>query len=161
MSSYVSNRGIRAFFMLLAVAVFPASSHAEAPVSRLVESRVGRYLLTETSQGRALYDGVGDARTRGSLADNRPTSSGAGHGCTSWVCTAPVGAGGEPLLEVAGSLPGWNVHTNPGWWSNFLVTSSPVEKVPVAVFWTEDSLRTALTKVRPGREFIRWEFSPH
>ncbi len=105
------------------------------------------------------YDGAGSGQTRGRLDDNRPLR-GEQHNCTSWMATAPVGPRGEPLFELVGSRSGWNIHTNPGWWSNFLMVSSPVERVPMAVFWTQQSLAEASHAVRPGRHF-EWDFGTH
>jgi hypothetical protein len=107
-------------------------------------------------------DGIASGRTRGRIDDNRRgfLAEGYGHNCTSWVCTAPVGAQGEPLLGLAGARTAQEVHTNPGWWSQYLTGAAPAARVPVAVYFAgPETMGRALERIQPGRHFPHWNFN--
>jgi hypothetical protein len=107
-------------------------------------------------------EGVASGRTQGTLRDNRPVSSRAGHNCTSWMCTARIGDSDERLLELAGARVRQEVHTNPGWWLYYLTGAGESSRIPfVAVWENERTLSTMARSVRTGQDFPRWEFNPH
>tara|TARA_Y100000780_G_C13695863_1_gene422217 strand:+ start:32732 stop:35059 length:2328 start_codon:yes stop_codon:yes gene_type:complete len=116
------------------------------------------------------YGGV-DGPTGGKLDMNRPGSfnsesgvfsptSGEGHNCTSWICTAPIGDNGESLHDLAGAPRAHRVHTNPGWWSMWLANYGKRERVPFAVMFTDDSLEQ-VTETIENNGLRGWRFDPH
>jgi hypothetical protein len=115
----------------------------------------------ENKLGSANYLGVASGKTKGSLRDNRPMDAAAeGHNCTSWMCLAPIGYNRKTLLELAGSKPSEEVHTNPGWWTNYLTGKAPRERSPMAVYWSPEDLQTTLARVKSGEGF-KWDFGLH
>src|SRR5690606_16503596 len=89
--------------------------------------------------GNNSYDGVTSGRTNRKLRDNQPCfPSREQHNCTSWIATAPIGKGEKALLTLVGAKLRNEVHTNPGWWTNYLATGAPENRVPVIVYWTQN-----------------------
>jgi hypothetical protein len=117
---------------------------------------------TQRVVGPANYNGVPDGRTNGTLRDNRPVDPGVGHNCTSWVCTSRIGGQQERLVELTGATVGLEVHTNPGWWSNYLTGGAPAGRIPFVAHWNaESSLSSLKAQVRSGQEFPAWNFDLH
>lgn len=140
----------------------------------------GRRTLGSTS-----YQGV-DGETVGMLNDNRPGSmtptppnrfqriinrvlnreegtfraSGEGHNCTSWMCTAPIGDGGEALHDLAGAPRSHRIHTNPGWWTMWLVNYGKRDRMPFAFYFTDESVDEAVEAINTAGH-LPWNFSTH
>lgn len=108
--------------------------------------------------GDPSYAGATSGLTRAELHDNRPLDPKEQHNCTSWICTAPIGARGEAYLELTGAERAKEVHTNPGWWLNHLLSRAPSERVPLAVLWSQKKLPAALRGVAPGK-VLNWDFN--
>jgi hypothetical protein len=135
------------------------------------QARLLEYLknMRQSTLGVGVFsmDGARSGNTRGSLRDNTTTNSifynYEGHNCTSWICTAPIGEQGQPLLSLAGATPAEEVHTNPGWWSQYLTGAAPPERVPAVAYWSGDdeSLTQVLGRVRRGTQFPYWNFAAH
>lgn len=126
--------------------------------------RLRKYVDNGVNDGDKLlgdsgYNGV-TGNTRNSLTNNRPTSSSQSHNCTSWLCTAPIGDGGEAVHNIAGAPRTHNIHTNPGWWTSWLANYAPRERVPFVFYFTEDSMAQATQKVS-GAQTFDWNFSTH
>lgn len=135
--------------------------------------------------GESGYDGVTDASV-GMLNDNRPghvtpppqnrfqrvinrvlnreqttyVPNGQSHNCTSWLCTAPIGDNGEAIHDLANAPRSYNIHTNPGWWTMWLVNHGPREKMPFAFFFTDEGLEEATQRINQTGHF-EWDFSIH
>ncbi len=135
--------------------------------------------------GPSGYDGVTD-ETVGMLNDNRPghvtpeptnrfqrivnrvlnrenstyVSNNQSHNCTSWLCTAPIGDSGEAILDLAGASRSYNIHTNPGWWTMWLVNHGPRQKTPFVFFFTDESVEAATQRINQTGHF-EWDFSTH
>jgi len=107
------------------------------------------------------YDGSGLNSTNGKLTDNRVKDSNSGHNCTSWICTAPIGQKKTTLFEIAGAKKSDEVHTNPGWWSNWLAAVTPVDRSPFAVYMTNEPLSDALKDRLTAQKNFNWDFDPH
>jgi hypothetical protein len=106
--------------------------------------------------------GVASGRTEGTLRDNRPTSSSAGHNCTSWMCTSRIGDGDERLLELSGARVRQEVHTNPGWWVSYLTGAGDASRVPFVAVWDADkSVSTMTRSIQSGQNFPAWDFGRH
>ncbi len=113
------------------------------------------------------YAGV-DGPTVGKIDDNRPgelvegtlINSGEGHNCTSWLCTAPVGDSGQAIHDLAGAPRSHRVHTNPGWWSMWLINYGKRERVPFVVYFTENSM-DSVTQTINSNGLKGWSFDPH
>lgn len=124
-------------------------------------ARLARYADRAASDpgvvGRFGINGVVSGETEGQLHANRGVR--ALHNCVSWICTAPIGERGAPLLALAGAKAEWQVHTNPGWWTNFLVAGAEPSRIPLVLYWTNEPLEAALTRIRPGADFIPWDFA--
>lgn len=121
-----------------------------------------RLYLQNIRQNRARTIGgfsmAGQQLTTGKLAQNLPLSG--GHNCSSWIATAPVGAGGEPLLEILGGSRELEVGTNPGWWASWLSAAGSMERIPFLLHWTPQPLAKALAEIIPGERFL-WDFNRH
>lgn len=140
---------------------------------------------TSSTLGSFSYSGV-ERETVGMLNDNRPgvvnpnppnrfqrivnrvlnrndgtfTPSGEGHNCTSWVCTAPIGDTGEAIHDIAGAPRSHRIHTNPGWWTMWLVNYGKRERMPFAFYFTDETLEQAQEAI--GRDGLtNWNFSVH
>jgi hypothetical protein len=109
--------------------------------------------------GSSGYDGV-NGPTNNTLTNNRPTSRGESHNCTSWICTSPIGNADEALHDLVRAPRSHRVHTNPGWWSSWLMNYSPRERVPFAVYMTNDSLDSAISS-RIRSNTLNWNFGVH
>lgn len=152
--------------------------------------RLRLYVENGVNDGRATlgstsYQGV-DGETVGMLNDNRPgrinpqpqnrfqriinrvlnredgsyAATGEGHNCTSWMCTAPIGDTGEALHDLAGAPRSHRIHTNPGWWSMWLVNYGKRDRMPFAFYFTDESIQeTVETVERNG--FLPWGFGTH
>tara|TARA_R110000868_G_scaffold32343_3_gene117647 strand:+ start:7954 stop:10236 length:2283 start_codon:yes stop_codon:yes gene_type:complete len=126
--------------------------------------RLRKYVDNGVNDGDKLlgdsgYQGVtGD--TRNTLSNNRPTSASESHNCTSWLCTAPIGDGGEAIHDLAGAPRSHNIHTNPGWWTSWLANYAPRERIPFVFYFTNDSMESATQKVSGGQTF-NWDFDTH
>jgi len=113
------------------------------------------------------YYGV-DGPTVGRLDNNRPgsqdgdtfTRSEERHNCTSWICTAPVGDSGQALHDLAGAPRSHQVHTNPGWWSMWLINYGRRERVPFAVLFTDKNLNQIDSMIE-NKSLKDWDFTPH
>ncbi len=113
------------------------------------------------------YSGV-DGATGGRLDGNRPgefdgdnfSPSNEGHNCTSWLCTAPVGDSGQSIHDIAGAPRSHRVHTNPGWWSMWVVNYGRRERVPFAVMFTEKPL-DEVSETIAENGLKGWRFDPH
>lgn len=131
------------------------------------------------------YQGV-ERETVGMLNDNRPgavnpnppnrfqqminrvlnrddgtfTPSGEAHNCTSWVCTAPIGDTGEAIHDIAGAPRSHRVHTNPGWWTMWLVNYGKRDRMPFAFYFTDESLQDATQKISQEGK-LEWNFATH
>lgn len=133
------------------------------------ELKLARYVDNATANpgdvlGRFGYNGVADGATRKKLTDNRAirADDGVGHNCTSWLATAPVGEKGAPLLSLVGAKIKDEVHTNPGWWSSYLMGAAPTERVPFGIFWIgETPIAAKIAELRAARGKVTWEFDPH
>ncbi|MEN9724083.1 MAG: hypothetical protein RJB38_2069 [Pseudomonadota bacterium] len=123
--------------------------------------RLRSYVANVNSNAREVvglnsYQGASDVR--GTLSDNRPLTG--GHNCTSWICTSPIGEEGETLYQLTGATREIEVHTNPGWWTNWLTTGAKADRVPAVFFWTNRPLDQALANRVQGGKF-RWDFARH
>jgi len=113
--------------------------------------------------GPSNYQGAADGKTAGKLRNNRPTGRG-GHNCTSWMCTAPVAYNEAPLMTLVGAGdPANEVHTNPGWWSNWLTGGAPGDRVPFVAYWNSNQPLEQITaqEVKEGQPFRDWNFALH
>lgn len=108
--------------------------------------------------GPSGYDGV-DGRTRGTLTDNRPVGQ-ENHNCTSWICTSPIGNADEALHDLVRAPRSHRVHTNPGWWSMWLMNYAPRERVPFAVLMGNESLEDIISR-RLQDNILNWNFGAH
>lgn len=129
--------------------------------------RLRQYIQNGTDDGNRLlgnsgYNGVTDA-SEGTLTNNRPTVSGQSHNCTSWLCMAPIGDGGEAIHDIAGAPRSHNIHTNPGWWSAWLANYATRERVPFVVRFTHESIDDAVQKATDatGSAPYNWRFGEH
>lgn len=107
------------------------------------------------------YDGSGLRDTNGSLSNNRVKGDSSGHNCTSWICTAPVGQKKTTIYQLAGAKKTDEIHTNPGWWSNWLTAAAPEERSPFAVYMTNGSLEDALKNRLDSKKNFDWDFDLH
>lgn len=83
-----------------------------------------------------------------------------GHNCSSWIALAPIGAGGEALMELLGGDRALEVGTNPGWWTNWLAATAPAARIPQVLHWTPLPLSEALATIPSGKNFA-WDFNRH
>jgi len=105
--------------------------------------------------GGFVYEGVAKRIRRPTLTANRPTSG--GHNCTSWVCTAPIGADGQTIHELSGATAQQEMHTNPGWWTSWLSSGAKPERVPAVVYFTKEPLESDVAaRIVKGK--MRWDF---
>jgi hypothetical protein len=95
--------------------------------------------------------------TVGRLDDNRPSPGGINHNCVSWICTAPVGARGEPIYELAGATKSQEVHTNPGWWSSWLAAGANQSRSPMLVLFSDKPLAEVIAERLPNNQ-LNWDF---
>jgi hypothetical protein len=142
------------------------NSYRLEPVIQLTrgeEQKLAQYFrnATDNSQktlGDFEYDGT--YNTRGSLKNNKCRGR-AGHNCTTWISTAPIGPDQQKLLELVGGTVKQDIGANPGWWSGFLNTKAKKSRVPFSVFFSANTnLKDTLKKVPDGGELV-WDFSPH
>jgi hypothetical protein len=109
--------------------------------------------------GSNSYSGA-RGETKRKLDDNKPLTSGEGHNCTSWICTAPIGKDAQTLHELTGATRDQEMHTNPGWWSNWVAAGAKPERVPAIVYWTDKPLAgIESTKIKDG--LFQWNFARH
>lgn len=135
--------------------------------------RFREYMENGTTNGRELlgssgYDGV-KGSTGGRLNNNRAgqfdadgnfTASRESHNCTSWLCTAPVGDNGEAIHDLAGAPRSYEVHTNPGWWTMWLVNYGKKKRSPFAVYYSDESLDSLERTIRE-KGHLDWDFDVH
>jgi len=143
---------------------------------------------TENSQktiGGFGYQGV-ERETVGMLNDNRPgsvnpnppnrfqqiinrvlnrgdgtyTPTGEAHNCTSWLCTAPIGDNGEAIHDLAGAPRSHRIHTNPGWWTSWLVNYGKRDRMPFAFYFTDEGLEEATSSIGQAGK-LDWNFDTH
>ncbi|GAB4010939.1 MAG: hypothetical protein Fur0010_04460 [Bdellovibrio sp.] len=109
------------------------------------------------------YDGSGQLATNATLTNNRlrTNDSYRGHNCTSWICTAPIGQKKKTMYELAGATKRNDVHTNPGWWSNWLTAVTGQERSPFAVYMTNEPLKDALSQRLNTKKVFNWDFDRH
>jgi hypothetical protein len=107
--------------------------------------------------GSRSYNGP-EGDFRGTLDKNIPAKG--GHNCTSWICTAPIGDNGEKLHQLVGASQRQDVHRNPGWWSSWLAAATPDDRVPMLIYWTNDTIDQAL-KRRMKNDTFQWDFDRH
>ncbi len=52
------------------------------------------------------------------------------------------------------------VYTNPGWWTNWISAGAKMEKEPIIVLWSTESMEESLRKrIRDGE--FRWNYARH
>lgn len=112
---------------------------------------------TDDVVGDFTMGGAADG-TNGTLTNNVPTTG--GHNCTSWMCTAPIGDGGESLHQLTGAPVSHNVHTNPGWWSSWLSNYAQRDRVPFLVYLSNDSVDDVTQRFSDPNSF-QWNFGEH
>src|SRR5690606_36190201 len=92
--------------------------------------------------------------------DGTFTPSGEGHNCTSWLCTATIGDTGEAIHDIAGAPRSHRIHTNPGWWTMWLVNYGKRERMPFTFYFTDETMEQAQEVIsRDG--LTNWNFSTH
>ncbi|GAB4013863.1 MAG: hypothetical protein Fur0010_11140 [Bdellovibrio sp.] len=135
--------------------------------------RFRQYMENGINNGRELlgasgYDGV-KGKTGGRIDMNRAgefDSQGnfvpgrESHNCTSWLCTAPVGDNGEAIHDLAGAPRSHEIHTNPGWWTMWLVNYGKKKRSPFAVYYTDGSLDNVEQSIRENGH-LKWDFNVH
>ncbi len=109
--------------------------------------------------GSSSYAGAKGDTVR-KLDDNKAVVSGEGHNCTSWICTAPIGKDSQTLYELTGATRTQEIHTNPGWWSNWLAAGAKSDKVPAVVYWSDKPLATIESEKIKNGDFL-WGFDRH
>lgn len=109
------------------------------------------------------YDGSGQLATNATLTNNRlkGRDTSKGHNCTSWICTAPIGPKKKTMYEIAGAAKRNDVHTNPGWWSNWLTAATSNERSPFAVYMTNEPLKDSLSRRINNQKVFEWDFDRH
>ena len=100
------------------------------------------------------FDNEGYQQTHGALQDNRTTKR--GHNCTSWVATAPIGPDGEGFMELLGADRSFNIGTNPGWWTAWLL--SMASRDVSAIYWDHRPLEEMIATRIPEDSYFRWDF---
>ncbi len=96
--------------------------------------------------------------TNGLLTNNRAING--GHNCTSWICTAPIGDGGEALHELTGAPLANNLHTNPGWWSSWLSNYAHRDRIPFLFYLSNDPIDDVTHRFSNPDNFD-WAFGEH
>jgi predicted component of type VI protein secretion system len=123
--------------------------------------RLREYMENSSEDGRRTlgdsgYQGV-NGQTGGQLDDNRPLGS-EKHNCTSWICTAPIGDGSDSLHDLVGAPRHYEYHTNPGWWLMYLMNRAPKERMPFAVYYSDESLDDAISELGSNPK-LNWNFA--
>jgi hypothetical protein len=109
--------------------------------------------------GDSDYDGVATGKTRGKLTNNKPTQSGEGHNCTSYMCLAPISDKGYSLYSMVGGKISAEDHTSPGEWGRFLAEESNPSRVPLLVYWKTDALGDGQgLPLRNGANITEWNW---
>jgi hypothetical protein len=108
--------------------------------------------------GSRSYNGV-TGETRSTLTNNRPLGQ-EGHNCTSWICTSPIGDRDEALHDLVRAQRSHEIHTNPGWWSMWLMNHAPRERVPFAILMDDKPLEEMMTTHISDNTLI-WNFGTH
>lgn len=150
---------------------FPSGNRLEPVVSLTVEEELKlRTHIQVASEngintlGDSGYQGVASSSTKGTIIDNKPLLATETHNCTSWICTARIGADDKALHEIVGARTGFNVYTNPGWWNAYLTSAARhSEKVPVVVYMERNmSLEKITQKLNEAKATsFEWDFSLH
>jgi hypothetical protein len=150
---------------------FPSRNRLEPVVSLTVEEELKLRTHVQMSSengmntlGGSGYDGVASSSTKGSIIDNKPLLATETHNCTSWICTARIGADNKALHEIVGARTGFNVYTNPGWWNAYLTSAARhSEKVPVVVYMERSkSLAEVTEKLNQAKlSSFEWDFYLH
>jgi len=120
------------------------------------DSRLHQYLANVLANRRRTigkFRMEGHQYTVGKIDQNRTLRS--GHNCSSWIATAPLGPQDQPLLELLGGRRKLEVGTNPGWWTSWLASCAPEERIPLVILWTPAPLEEEL-----AREFT-WDYNRH
>ncbi|MEM7645282.1 MAG: hypothetical protein AAF203_00100 [Pseudomonadota bacterium] len=95
----------------------------------------------------------GYQKTNNTLVNNRTEKR--GHNCTSWIATAPISEESKSFMEELGADRSFNIGTNPGWWSAWLLSQS--ERSTFAIYWDTQPLEKM--KKRIGEEgYFEWDF---
>ncbi|MFN8370214.1 MAG: hypothetical protein U0T83_06270 [Bacteriovoracaceae bacterium] len=156
----------------------PGSNRMETIISLNSEEMMNLRLYVDNAMkssenvlGNFGYNGNTKGVTFSKLNDNRPafkTPFGlkrdvtVGHNCTSWICNAPIGSNGEHLMDLVKAPREIEVHTNPGWWTSWLITHADKERVPVVIYWdTARTLDQIEKSIKNRANTFIWNFGAH
>lgn len=99
---------------------------------------------------------VREHQTLGSLDDNTFCDARLRHNCLTWLTTAPLGEGCEPLWRLLGmeaTALEKEAHSYIIPFHHFLVRSASIERVPASVYWTTLPIAEATSRVRTNPTF--------
>ena len=65
------------------------------------------------------------------------------HNCTSWICSAPVGANRESIIELAGAAESYDIHTSPSWWQMWLRVFGKTDRNVFNIYWSDKAIDQA------------------